>query len=112
MKTNKFFLRLFLIIAIGLTVLVDTVGIWGIVKLRNKVILTREIKVGVIHDKERGEIIEEATVDAIPFCIKILIAYNIAMLLVIIYDIKRLRVFSKLENHINQITTETEHEKE
>ena len=108
MKINKFFLRLFLIIAIALTIIVDTVGIWGITKLRNKIILTREIKVGVIEDKERGEIIEEATVDAIPFCIKILIAYNIAMLLVIIYDIKRLRMFSKLEKHINQMNTETE----
>ncbi|UDQ97832.1 hypothetical protein AAEX28_12660 [Lentisphaerota bacterium WC36G] len=107
MKSNKFFLRLFLIIAVTLTVTVNIIGVWGIIKLKNKAPIYVNVKIGEINDEIKGKTEELTTIDAVPLCVKILIAYNIAMLLVIIYDIKRLQVYKYLEQQFDSRTIES-----
>ncbi len=103
MKVNKFFLRLFLIIAITLTVVVNTIVIWGIIKSEHKTSLTATINIGEVEDEVYGTRIEQANIELRPFFIKILISFNIIMLLVIIYDLKRIAILKKFENKIEEI---------
>ncbi len=104
MKINKFFLRLFLIVTITLTVVVNSIVVWAIIKYQNNnMSFTATIKTGETKDEIYGTIIEESNVELQPFFVKILIAFNIIMLLVIIYDLKRITTLKKFENKLNEI---------